>query len=155
MSNVLIKDLKDVLSCMNKHCMKENKDVDKQIPLIQTKIKPLYVKMTDIRTRYESKKISEAEYKKLTDKVLKDIRAISDKFEMTPVILKRNTCTATKCQPETMRQFKTLDKLYTDSCKKNKKMCTIAKTTKTLAKQQKISGNDLSKFRMLELKSER
>ena len=76
-------------------------------------------------------------------------------MSLTDLILKRNTCTATKCQPETMRQFKTLDKLYTDSCKKNKKMCTIAKTTKTLAKQQKISGNDLSKFRMLELKSER
>lgn len=143
--NELAKTVNQTMRCLNKFCDAETKQF---IAKNQNQMKPLFELATKLDKMKDS--LSEAKYKKEFEKLTKAFQKASKKA----VELKENKslqkCSANKCGSQHLDNFKVLQKVHANDCKKkDKKACKMQKATESIVKKKKVTDKDLIKYNKL------
>lgn len=103
-----IKALRDVMSCMDRHCAKETQKVSRKAGELQKRVQPINDKIVSLKARHSGGHVSEAVYARQMKTLLSSLYSVTDAFQSAPAVAGRNDCTARMCQPQLVRQFSTI-----------------------------------------------
>lgn len=129
--NAQVKALRDVMTCMDKHCAREIKRVSEKADELQRRVQPINDKITALKARHSGGNITELMYSRQMSTLLSRLYGIIDAFQSAAAVAGRNDCTSRECQPQLVRQFATLKQPH----------------------EGRVSGKDLTALTLKELRS--
>lgn len=108
-----VKALREVVTCMDRHCAAEIRIVAQKADELQKRVNPINGKIAALEARHAGGHIANAVYTRQMHALLSSLYAIIDAFQTAPAAAGRNACTSRMCQSQLVRQFATLKQRHT------------------------------------------